>query len=76
MERVSRCRFIVVFFLAACAPQLVAAEHRSWTALLASHQMDIVQIVAGSEAICAVQVKAIISEYCSVMMIEPCRPSS
>lgn len=76
MERMSRHRCIVLFFLAACAPQMVAAEDRPWAALLALDDMDIVQIVAGSEAVCAAEVAAEISAYRSAMVIEPCRPSS
>ena len=76
MERMSRHRCIVLFFLAACAPQMVAAEDRPWTALLALDDMDIVQIVAGSEAVCAAEVAAEISAYRSAMVIEPCQPSS
>lgn len=76
MERMPRYRFMVVFLLAGCAPQMVAAENRPWTALLMLDDMDTVQIVAGSEAVCMAEVEAIISEYRSVTMIEPCLPSS
>lgn len=76
MERMSRHRCIVLFFLAACAPQMAAAEDRPWTALLALDDMDIVQIVAGSEAVRAAEVAAAMSEYREARVMEPCQPSS
>lgn len=76
MERMSLHRCIVLFFLAACAPQMAAAEDRPWTALLALDDMDIVRIVAGSEAVCVAEVAAGMSEYRDARVIEPCQPSS
>lgn len=80
MERMSRHRLIVLFFVAACAPLVVAAEDRSWTALLTIDEgglePDIVRIVAGSEAACAADVAAEISGYRGVMVIEPCQPET
>lgn len=76
MERMSRHRCIVLFFLAACAPQMAAAEDRPWTALLGLDEADTVWIVAGSEAVCAAEVAASMSEYRDARVIEPCQPSS
>ena len=80
MERTLRHCFIALVFAAACAPQMVAAEDRPWTALLAFDEgglePDVVRIVAGSEAACAAEVAAEISAYRGVTVIEPCQPAT